>query len=509
MVTFLALCATGMLGSVCASPAAEVGAAEVAVVTALYGEPTHAEQLAEVDSAVARLWRGTVWSRVYAGDAAARAWSFDAQEPPQSFATDLAEAQRRFQEGGSAAAIPILERLVAGSADLLPALAGTSTGAELLLKAHLLLWWSLDEVGEKGRLATLMQETARRFPAAKVTTTEWPPRLAEAFAVAKQFIGLDQTTLAVELRSQNVRGCSVTVNGIALAGGPSASVPVARGVSYYVGGECPGVLLRPRRVAAVGATTVVLDTELNTRVQRTENGAVLRLDGGPDDVAQIVRLAVGFGRVIGTPDGVVAGVFRTSEGDVLQLDRVNVNEGVRRCSVRLPLTPDLDPRAIDEAVHVLHVGKPTVSASVRFASEDRVYRTSDEYVDWARDDKLYVGTWTGLGLTLAAAGLTAYFNNSLSDSEAELNTCGANQSCRRSTALERARRDVAEGTDRRDALAWTTVGLGIGTIVIFLFEYTRGSEVLAPGLPEARSPAPIGPWLQPNAAGVTINLTFD
>ena len=476
----------------------------------LEGQPLIAPHLDALGSAIERQWNGTVWAQTQVSDAVHTAWLFAPDRAPlEDFTQGVKKAQALFTEKGSEAAIPVLERLVEESEGLLPQISTRPPEALLMLQAHLLLWWSLEQAGERGRLVPLMQKAVRRFPAAQVTTRQWPPAVAEAFAVARQVLLMEQASINFRLRGAPQGGCTVLVNGFEHGDGHSGGLGVAGGQPYYISARCEGVLLRPRRVIATSNIELELDVELTQRLTQTSAGPVLRIEGGPGAVGELVRLSGGLGRVLGSSDVVLAGGFEEGGRTVLQLDRVDVAAAKRVCSVRLE-TEGMEPWAIDKAIRVLVVRKPTASAPVVFASEDGVYRSVDQYVDWAATDVSYTWTWTMAGLTVASLGTGLVFESLARASRDELTACITNTDCQGTVQVGALTQDTERHLDLRNAFLIGAGASAAAALLAFLLERQQGADVLAPDPADTtRAQIFITPWFQPGATGLNLSLSLD
>ncbi len=473
------------------------------------GSPAVAPYIEAVGGAMERLWVGTVLAGPRSRDAIEATWLPGQEgEPLERFDADVEKARKLFSEQGAEAAIGALERLVEESDGLLPGISARPDSAASMLSAHLLLWWALQQVGESGRLPSLMQATVRRFPAAEVTTRQWPPGVAEAFAVARQVMALEQTSLSFELHNAPPEGCAVFVNGFELGDGRGGSLALSRGAPIYVTARCQGALLPPRRILASGHARIELDVEMTRRLRRSDAGPSLLIPEGAGAVGPLVHTASAMGRALKAAEVVTAGVFDLQGKKILQLDRVDVAAGRRTCSVRLELD-GLEGWMIDQAVHVLRVGKPTASAPVRFAGDENVYRSVVEYVDWATNDSGHPWTWVASATTAASLTTALLFAFRTDDLEGDLADCALSPSCRTSPQINDLRHDLEQAAQLRDLFAITTAISGLGAIAVFFLEGPSRSDVLAPDLPGDDAPFSLIPWMTPDSGGVTASWPLD
>ncbi len=476
-------------------------------------QPLVTPRVEELGRSMERLWSGRVWGAQQTTDEVKRTWTLrPRREVLGRIDETVPKAQERFLLEGPETSINALESLLKDADEMLPSIASSPAHATMLLKAHLLLWQGLAaEDPKQARLGAVMGAAARRFPTAVVDTQQWPPDVVEAFSVAQQALVEQGTSLTFDMRQVSGDGCRLFVNGLDYGDGRGGGVAVARGAAYHVGVRCGqlGAMSPPRRVVTEGHQTVALDVDLTQRLLITSAGVALSLPQGPEAVADAARFASALGRALQVSDVVLAGIFEDESGQrVLQLDRINVAAEARTCSVRL-LADDASAWDIDKSVHALHLQKPTASAPVSFASQDNIYRSVDEYVEWAGDEGSYPLTWTFSTLAtgvLVGGGVLAWMTSSKED---ELAKCIANSACRASNEIHALRGDVEDFSSLRTGFFVGGGVLALGALGFYFLESPSNKNVLAPDPPPRAGDLRLSPTVGAQGMGFELMMLFD
>lgn len=475
-----------------------------------HGEPMIGAHLPDLSSGLARIWNGEVLSQSALDDAMRQRFVMDIDEAELSkLEAGVKEAENTFHAVSPNDAIPGLERLVRSADERLGQVSASPRHAQLLLKAHLLLWWSLSSVGESERLKTLMSETVGRFPAAVVDTTVMPPVVSEAFARAREAHERESVTLSVSLSGDGDARCSIEVNGATIGDGRNGAVGVKPGLVAYVGGRCGEDVLPPQRVVAQGPMMVRLDMALTRALQRTSAGHTLVLSEGPDQVADMTRVAQAVGRVLGAGQVLLVGSFDEGEGlRTMQLDRIDVLEGVRRCSVRMGQLESIRRVDIDEALRAIREQKPTTHRRITFSEDSSQYLTPDEYVaeKLEEQDSRRVYTWVAAGVTAAVLSSGVLFDFVGRAAQQDLDDCVASSACRGTEQAETYRNNLDDTLVVRDVLYVSAGVLAVGAVALFFIEQPSTDAYLA--APSAPAPAGwrVSPWVSADGGGVELSI---
>ncbi len=514
---FLSVCV--VFGAVLlAAQLAHAQADKTVLVAARYQPPAGRAQplvtprMRELGLSLQRLWSGQVLDGAQSAEAVEGAWVLSiSPQTLERIGQVVPAAKERFLMTGAEAAINPLESLLGEADELLPAISTSPSHAQMLLDAHLLLWQGLAaEDPSSVRLTALMGAAARRFPTAVVDTQQWPPDVVEAFSQAQQEMVGQKASLTFRLSQGTAQDCRLFVNGLDYGDGRGGGVAVARGATYHIGLRCDGLpMTPPRKVTTDGHETIELDGVLVRQLALTSAGATLTLSQGPDGVADAVFHASALGRSLGATDVVLAGVFEDEQRRmILQLDRVHVATSVRVCSVRI-LLDQASAWDIDKAIHTLHLQKPTASAPLSFASDDNIYRSVDEYIQWAGSDGSYPLTWTFS--TLAAGALVGgvaleWMTASKRD---ELTQCIANTSCRSSPQIHELRSEADDLGSIRTGLFVGSAVLALGAVGFYFLESPDNTAVLAPDPPQRAGDVILTPVLGAGHLGLEFNLVFE
>ncbi len=476
-------------------------------------QPLVTPRVEELGRSMERLWSGRVWDAQQTTEEARRTWTLrPSREVLGRIEETVPKAQERFLLEGPETSINALESLLKDADEMLPSIASSPAHATMLLNAHLLLWQGLAaEDPKQARLGAVMVAAARRFPTAVVDTQQWPPDVVEAFSVAQQTLVEQGASLTFDMRQVSGDGCRLFVNGLDYGDGRGGGVAVARGAAYHVGVCCGqlGAMSPPRRVVTEGHQTVALDVDLTQRLLVTSAGVALSLPQGPESVADAARFASALGRALKVSDVVLAGVFEDPNGRrILQLDRINVVTEARTCSVRL-LVDDASAWDIDKSVHALHLQKPTASAPVSFASQDNIYRSVDEYVEWVGDEGSYPLTWTFSTLAtsvLVGGGVAAWMTSGKED---ELAKCIANSACRASNEIHALRGDAEDLSSLRTGLFVGGGVLALGALGFYFLERPSNKNVLAPDPPPRAGDLRLSPAVGAEGVSFELMVLFD
>ena len=384
---------------------------------------------------------------------------------------DVTKAEQTFHTQSPTSAIPSLEHIVSRADALLPHASADPDRAKLLLKAHLLLWWALEAAGEKGRLKTLMAETVERFPTAVVDTTVMPPGVTEAFVQAKGAYKSKAVTVSFELQSTPPGDCTIRVNGFDRGEGRLVAFELVAGRTYYIQGACEGLALPPRRLIVSEPETVALDLSLAPRLAAAAGGDAVMKGAGPDQVAAITELGASLGSMLGVNNVILVGVYDSGQELFMQLDRVNVTQGVRVASVRLTGRHMSKSENVELAMRAVWAGRPTPDDVILFANDkDNVYRSVDEYIQWASDDQVRVWTWTSSAVTAAALTGGVIFSVIASSNQSELEDCVADPACGPTAQSDSLREDLNNAFLIRNSLLITGALAAVGTGVLFFLE---------------------------------------
>lgn len=472
-------------------------------------QPLVTPHLGAVSASVSRLWSGEVLLDERLGGAVGEAW-LGASDPAllANIEVQVARGREIFDQVDTVESIPVFEALLGDMKRLGAVASGSPKHAAMLFEAHMMLWRALERESGPEHLEAMIAETVRRFPAAVVTSQQWPPTLTEAFSVAREALIREGASITVSLRGAADEQCAVTINGQRHGDGHLGGVAVARGVPYYVGARCGDRFLPPRRVVADGHVAVTIDMLLHEQMQVTSAGTTLRIAGGAEAVVEIVRAAVSFGEALDLAEIILAGVFDDAQGQrALQLDRIDVGQGRRVCSVRL-VVEGMDARSLDEAVHTLHLRKPPAATPVAFATQDNVYRSVGEYVAWAGEDGSYPVTWSASALALGALTTGAVFVWLGENEQDALAACAVNEDCRASPKINQLRDDVGRLETVRNVTFLTGGVLATAALVAYFLERPDSKDILAPSLPPRAGQWRLEPWGGAGRVGAGVTLPF-
>lgn len=475
----------------------------MAIFPVIYGEsaqeePLVAPYLGAVHREAQQAWSGPVLAEGSLADVMELAWVTRADRAVlERLRGSLGEAEQRFRdpEQGPGAAIPALEALIKDADALLPQVSASPEDAERLLRAHLLLWWALDEVGEKSRLEELMVSAAARFPAAQLDSQQVPPFVVEAFVQARARLR-ERGAQTLVMRVEGARGgeCRLLLNGSALGDWRQAALAVPAGRTYYVQAGCGEDQLPARRVVVEGATEVVLDLGFARQMRSSAVGTTLQIPGGHGSAAQMAALGSHMGQTLGVGHVLLVGVVE--EDRALQIDRVRTQDGRRTCSVRISLDDARDSAALYGALRAVVANRPT-RFSLLFAGEDGVYQTPEDYVENVIGSQR-VFTWVagGLGaLTLGAGAIMEFVGTSL---QQDLDDCVASLRCRGTSEAEGHRNALSDAVLTRNILYTSGGILLVGAVVLYFVE----SPDLEAELNAPMRGAGLGLWVSPSGAGV-------
>lgn len=464
------------------------------------GEPRVAPLLDSIHQEARQAWSGPVLAQGSLDDAIRVIWltEHDQAGIAQMHQT-LAEAERRFRdpEQGAGAAIEPLERLLHRADALLPHASREPRDAEALLRAHLLLWWALREVGETSRLPSLMRQAAGRFPAARVDSGHMPPFVVEAFVQAQARGRQEEaSTLVIRLEGAREQGCRILLNGSALGEERNAALALPSGRTYYVQAGCGADQLPIRRVVVEGSQELLLDLQLARQMRDRAAGVTLVVPGGEGSAAEMASLGTSMGQALEVGNVILVGVVEDQEA--LQLDRVRVFDGRRLCSVRIPLEAARDSASLYGALRAVVAGRPT-RFSLLFAGEDGVYRTPEDYVENVIGQKR-VFTWVTGGLGVLTLGTAVVFEFLSAGYQQELDDCVATLSCRGSTRSEATRRDLDDALLTRNVLYLTSGGLLLSAALLYVLEAPDVESELETPMQGAR----LTPWISGSSAGLGL-----
>jgi len=460
------------------------------------GGPQVANYIEDVATGLSRNYSGEIVAKDRLFEAIDGAWVMRRDEAAlASLESEAKAAIELFYQEGGGAAIPKLERLVREADALLPAVSADPARAELLLKAHLFLWWSFRQVGEEAQLSALMAQTAERFPAATVSSIDMPPYVAQAFNQAREDQRASGVAVSVYLDARERRDCRIFIDGFAHGDGRSAGIVVRPGRTYYVMGQCGESRLPARRVVANRSVELALDMVLADHLVQRGSWTALRADMGAEAIGTLTDLAVAGGTALQASQVVLASVTMQDGEPVLQLDRVSMERRQRVCSVRMPLGPNVAPGDVDAAVRAVIVGKPTPT-TILFASDDNVYRTPDEYIEFVTDEGIHrIFTWVTAGIVLGTAVSAGALELAAVSDQNNLKNCIRDLSCRGTREAEDLRVDLNDTLVTRDVLYLTSGVLALTSIVLYFVEAPDPDDYLAsPGLH-------IAPWLGADVAG--------
>ncbi len=474
----------------------------LAIFPVVYGQnnvkaPLVAPYLHDIHRETKQAWNGSVLAQDTLTDAMALRWvSRVDNELVDAMLRDVTDAEKRFQDQSAGAAIPTLEKIIAQADALLPHTSARLDGALGLLRAHLLLWWALEDVGERERLPILMAQAAERFPNAQLNGAQVPPFVSQAFETArKKLIDKSKSTLVMRLEGASGDNCRIALNGLPMGDWRNAALPLPSGRTYYVQGGCGDRQLPPRRVIVNDAVDLVMNVNLADHLLDTNTGHALRVEGGSGSGAEMARLGTGIGQTLEVGNIVMVGVVAGE--DVLQLDRVRVFDGVRTCSVRLSLTDAKDPAVLYGALRAVVANRPT-RFNMLFAGEDGIYRTPEDYVENViGTDRVF--TWVFGGMSVLTLGSAIVFEAAVLSKQEDLNDCGGSASCRGTNEIETQRPALENTILTRNVLYGATGALAAGALLFYFLE--------APDV-EAELDAPmktsLRPWMAPSSVGLGL-----
>lgn len=470
-------------------------------------EPLVAPYIEDVATGLRRSWSGDVLEGVELSEQVKVAWV----DPVDTKALDALEREveagtQQFYGESPSDAIPTLEKVVDRAEGLMGHVSADPKRAALLLKAHLLLWWSLKQVGESARLGPLMAQTAERFPAAVVSSLDMAPDVAQAFSAAREAQRADGVTLTVVLESDVEGPCDIRIDGFSHGDRRTVGIAVRKGRTYYVTGGCGGDMLPPRRVVVDGPVEVRLDNVLARTLRRKQLGTAVWMAGAQDKGADLARVGTTVGALLDAGTVVLAGVYAGPQGPVLQLDNVSIRDGIRRCSVRLVLERNTSPGDIDAAVRATVLRRPVEGRLTFRGYNQEGYMSPGDYLDVVVGDGFQrIFTWTTA--TLGGVALTSGLVMELISQgrQDDLDNCFGQTECRGTARMEGMRGDLNDALVTRDAL-YVTSGVLVGAAVLFYF-------LESPSLEDAPASGPMGswgvaPWASEAAFGVGMGGTF-
>ena len=475
--------------------------AQVALLPVVYGEargePLVGPLMPDLAEGMTRAWNGPVLSSDALRAALERrwVWSYDPSKL-RNLEEALRASERAFEEDRFEEAIALLEKIVQQGDVLLAQVSADPRQSRNLLRAHLLLWWALDETGERDRLQALMVQSAERFPAGAVESAGVPPKVAQAFQEAREQQKRGAQTLSIFLKG-GVGACKLLLNGSPLGDDRNAGVAVLPGRTYYVHASCGDLHLPPRRIVVDKATAITLDLGLARTLRDTSLGPTLRAEGDPNDTAELVGLGKLAGEVFGVDTVVLAGISQDPNGAWLQLDRVQTSPARRTCSVRLSLDEAQRRAPLDEALRALVANKPTPN-TILFAGEDGIYRTPEEYVELVtRGGIPRIFTWVTGGLGLVSLGIGGVFAFVQGQDQAELDLCILDAECRGTVEAERLRGELYQNTSLSWGFSITGGALLLGSVALYFIEAPDPEDYLAASPLDGWMP-----WLTPEGAGL-------